>query len=371
MTTKYTAKSSAQEHRPPLFSQLPKVAAIEEKQPIVPAPKTAIRDFPVDLPVDGTLQQELTTASQTSTDNSNPSPILHTSLPPEPPLSPQSSRPPKITVPPKVSQVSKLLNAISTWVSVPQEQLQIRDTSTSSTLPAERSSDVQICGSEGHSVHDTTETEIISRDTDMISPDKEATMMLHDADPTSHDDARMSHGVESTSYDRAAKGKGVSHDKGGEEAVSHDEEAGTETSHDICEASHDKEAFDQTSDGSEAKGVSTEGVEIFLPPVDGVSVSRIQRSLFNSQLRQHLQRVCSSLNLSFHQVLPQVTKTTSQFRYGGGGIPGSTIISGENGQGIGQIMCMASQAHFFCEIACYFTDMVAATPSCGGGQGSI
>ena len=300
VTAKYTAKSSAQEHRPPLFSQLPKVTAIEEKQPIVvAASKTAVD---ADLPTDETRQDSFVsaTASQISTGSSDPSttPVVRvdTSLLPEPPLSPHCPPPPELTVPPKISQVSKLLGAISTWVSVPQEQLRIRDITTP----------VQMHGSKEHqeeklgNVFDGgKEGELVSHDTDT-----EATMMSRDA--MSCDNTGMSRGEE---------GEVMSHDK---------KEAGI-TSRDKGEvsiASHGAATLDQKefepSDRSPAEGVSTEDV-VFLPPVDGVSVSRIQRSLFNSQLRQHLQRVCSTLNLSFHQVLPQVTKTTSQFRYNGPG----------------------------------------------------
>lgn len=54
--------------------------------------------------------------------------------------------------------------------------------------------------------------------------------------------------------------------------------------------------------------------EVFLPPVDSVNISRIQHSLFNTQLHRHLSTVCSALDLSLPQVLPQVKKTTSKFR---------------------------------------------------------
>jgi hypothetical protein len=83
------------------------------------------------------------------------------------------------------------------------------------------------------------------------------------------------------------------------------------SSHDEEQLSHDK---GNTRKEVEMPQADTAKGVVFLPPVDSVSVSRIQRSLFNSQLRQHLQKVCSTLNLSVHQVLPQVVQATSQFR---------------------------------------------------------
>ena len=70
---------------------------------------------------------------------------------------------------------------------------------------------------------------------------------------------------------------------------------------------------------SESKVVSgaAEGSKdpgVFLPPVDSVNVSQVQRRLFLSQLKKHLSGVCSKLGLTFHVVLPRVTATASKFR---------------------------------------------------------
>jgi len=78
-------------------------------------------------------------------------------------------------------------------------------------------------------------------------------------------------------------------------------------------------AIDSHSKGTSgaAPGQTDEGAKdpgVFLPPVDSVNVSQVQRKLFLSQLKKHLSGVCSKLGLTFHAVLPRVTATVSKFR---------------------------------------------------------
>ena len=170
-----------------------------------------------------------------------------------------------IPQPPTISQVSKLLNAISTWISLPQSELHKSHDKLTSCSERQTSHD------EGNLSYDVENTSgNLSRDEENTSHDKN---LSHDEENTAHDD-------ENTSYD----GRNLSHDEGN-------------TSHDESSRSHKEESE-----------------MIFLPLVDSVDVSRIQRSLFTNQLRRHLSGVCSTLDLPFHVILPQISKTVSKFR---------------------------------------------------------
>lgn len=338
---KTTARSSSKDHNPPLFAQLPRVDAIEEKYSIPTA--TLVRETTSGgLPVSGKEQNFLleTTARgrekeplkellvpplnrdspvvDTGSCNASdtnpplceislppapslpPEPVLppepmlppepslppELTLPPEPSLPPQLTLPPEVPLlapipsllapqvfmPPKVSQVSKLLSAISTWVSIPPDisWREVQDTRTESDMTQGS------CNTRNPHGDSSPDGSCDRGEAGTMSRDREGSTRSHEGgDHTSREADHESRygGKVGTVSPNTQQTADVSHDKAGAESA------------------------------------------VFLPPVDCVSVSRIQRSLFDKQLRRHLQSVCCTLDLSFHQVLPQVSKTTSQFRY--------------------------------------------------------
>lgn len=328
--TPNTTARSSQDHKPPLFSQLPKVDAIAEKHSISVSTATARGNFPMHGKVKIPANSLLETAAEGKEILQSPlAPEL--SLPPEVPLpTPKPTLTPAVSVPSKVSQVSKLLNAISTWVSHPLDRSwrEDRDIRTESDTTKGSCATRDPCGDSQSA--DTTQGSCDTRDPcgDLQSADTtQGSCDTRDpcGDSQSADNATAPDGFcgEGSECPEEVCVKG---DSGGEShTVSHDRGGSTVS----CDGenpavSHDRGDGTVSCDGEASHEVSHEAESVvFLPPVDSVSVSRIQRSLFNSQLRQHLQGVCATLNqgvcatlnLSFHHVLPQVSKTTSQFRY--------------------------------------------------------
>ncbi len=91
-----------------------------------------------------------------------------------------------------------------------------------------------------------------------------------------------------------------------------------EISHGSCVKDDETQSPDESHDKDSVKSSELHDgdiqQEIFLPPVDSVNINRLQRTLFNSQFRKHISRVCSTLEISFYEVLPKVNSTTSRFR---------------------------------------------------------
>lgn len=158
---------------------------------------------------------------------------------------------------PKVSQVSKLLSAISTWLSVPAPV----------KVDSHMSCDTRAPEDQGH-----------GSGLPLNFGEQHEEQQPHDQSPDKY--------------------KERSHvDIGGTQDVEIERTVGTLEKASLSE--------DNTLDGE----------TVMLPPVDSVNVSRIQRNVFNGQLHRHLSTVCSALDLSLSQVLSNVNSTTENFRF--------------------------------------------------------
>lgn len=170
--------------------------------------------------------------------------------------------------PPKVSQVSKILGAISTWVSVPRGE----------ACPRLQDSD-------SHHESATTQCETKAGD---LGPAR-----ANVTGDGSHNVEQQSHGSDEM---RSAKSSTLACNKDSQHPT--DQPGGAD--------SVPQEGRSVTEEGG--------GEAVLLPPVDSVDVSRIQRNLFNTQLRKHLSAVCSATSLSPHHILPRVNARTALFR---------------------------------------------------------
>ncbi len=213
---------------------------------------------------------------------------------------------------PEVSQVSKLLSAISTWVSVPRDrgvESQQEHRSCDTTLKShDRGSIGSASEDRSHDHQDQTRTHDRGRgshDQEDRSCDQNGAVRIHE------DLSRLSE-KDNKTCDSAQDSKEASHDSS---RTSHDPNKASNS--DSNKASHGKA---KPRSKSSKHSAAEEGVEegepegVFLPPVHSINVGGIQRSLFNSQLRQHLSGVCPILGLSFYHVLPLVNNTTQNFR---------------------------------------------------------
>ena len=240
------------------------------------------------------------------------------------------------TKPPQVSQVSKLLAAISTWTSVPQQagvQVNCSRESDDSRRDKQPCADIDAvsdggsCDKEQGSHDQSCEEGGNGEETPAASDQEGKSQTSQDAslEGTSPPCDETLEGMRSpkgtcpprgNTPEVSPEGTNSPVDKEDTQKTSPEVSKDEDTQKDKKTPPKPDEDSKKTSPEVTKPGEDTgEGEGMMLPPVDSVNVSRIQRTLFNTQLRRHLSSVCPALGLSLHQVLPQVNATTANFRY--------------------------------------------------------
>ena len=234
---------------------------------------------------------------------------------------------------PEVSQVSKLLNAISTWVSVPQDSwvesqgsgVELQDhgvepqdsgVESQGRMTEEHGSCDSILRSCDKDMRSSCDDDRSHDHQDLAKAHKNTDQQSHDGKEKSHDQRRSN--KDSDKESNACHLKPAAHSDSGK-TLEHDQNDKTSDGtlkHSNQVGNSQDKSSDRTSKHCHPKDKPEEGDPegVFLPPVHSIDVGGIQRSLFNSQLRKHLSGVCPILGLSFHQVLPLVNTTTKKFR---------------------------------------------------------